>query len=339
MTKARPAVACLAMALGLGLLGCTSTDEARQEGPSSLVGDGERSAGAASASGADGAAASTAADSGSDALRPSQPFDALPNDQVSVVNDAAINEVNACLRDAGFPHVIEPVDLADPSFEAPGFRADDFGPATEEQAARMGMLDRGDLPYTQKPAVWSNDPAYDAALESCRGDVASRYPGAFELGTTYNDLLNEVDAAMFNHLDADQRFMEALESQLECVAEGGFPRVDAATLIEADDLRVAFGVEGGQVRTIGEEDAPPAEGVQTVVLQPAEQTFEPTAEEVELARTWVSCRDTTTFDEQVYGVYRDAQLAALEPYEVTVAEMSQRADALLQEMLDDGLVQ
>jgi hypothetical protein len=261
---------------------------------------------------------------------PSQPFELLDLDGLTTVTRAADGRTQSCMAEAGFP--VASADAQGGRFDELIYRPEMFGPASTAQAESAGMYETISTPTE---TVWSNDPAYEAARSGCESKIGAELPGLAELERSYIDVINQLSASFGSLWLADPRYEDAVGELLDCAESAGYPLTDRMAFMDSGDFGL-FGVEMGSETVAVEGEDPPADEVTTVVLRLEQVEYQPSDAEVDLAREWVRCRESTGFDSTMVDIVADAQAAALEPVEPTVLELNDRVAAVLDVVVEDG---
>ena len=264
-----------------------------------------------------------------------------------------------CLYDAGFPQDLELLELearAEALRSSAGsrltIRPEQTGPYTESQAREFGMLGplwlSSELP-SEPGKVVSTDPAYHAAAEACIDENREQFDQVDDaavrsISAASHDLGNAI-RSRFARLIRNDPGLETLNvERLACVRDSGYPDLDPAGSSPWDAALSELGIEKGteiereipdqNVRQLEEGEVGPdpvyTKAIPSWEVPRGQNTYVPSAGEVQFALAYVDCGEQVDFLERHEQLQIPIRAAVLAEFETEIIGLRER----LQELLD-----
>lgn len=262
-------------------------------------------------------------------------------------------ELADCMYAAGFPQNAEL--LAD-SLSVDAVQAErlsaftihphELGPYTESQAREFGLAGSIYIRSSQivEPGnIVSNDPAYNSAHRACIDDLSkvrgSEAEAEFKsLNYTIHELRFAIDSELRGR--ARNPIGKLLADRSSCVGDKGYAYVDPERAGSWEDLLQYHGIEAGETLQVAQGDETPAETDFDAPLGPGETRlilssempapkYYPSAEEVELALTFVRCMEEIDFLRRLEELQIPIRAEVLADYETEILGLRERLDAIL----------
>ncbi|MGI5245268.1 hypothetical protein [Dactylosporangium sp. CA-139066] len=255
------------------------------------------------------------------------PFSIFLGEDISLVDYAQQKIRNQCLKQAGYPQDLQAMLPKPPNeFAHLVITPATFGPTTDEEARRIGF---GTDQPPQPPAVVSNDPNYDKAMDTCSKEAWDKLGKASEkLYFAYFDLGNKLSEPLMTTIQA-RSDPQTGSKLLGCLEPKGYHPADEQAFRKHPDPRT-FGIKFGAVVQGSEQQWQPQNRPGTVEVGPPvpERRYQASAEEGALAVAWRHCRQDTGLAAETLRVARDVQADLVQRNEDAFIELNPQVEAM-----------
>ncbi len=269
-------------------------------------------------------------------------------------NSGDRQEVAQCMYDAGFPQMIELAEL-DARSEAGRSSASsrltifphEMGPYTESQAREFGVLGplwRSPEVSVQSGQVVTTDPAYNATHQACVDESRGQYDQDYaalvrSLSAASHDLSTAITSQFRALIDSSSDLATLIDDRFACVRDSGYPELDLDELGGSGSWELILSQLGIEE---GERDETELRDSNSILLDPGEvaplmtevipgaeaqsqNSYIPSAGEVEFALAFVECGEQVDFLERLEQLQIPIRAAVLAEFETQILGLRERA--------------